>query len=163
MWRLPCWLELSDQLPGFGSTEVALGAIDMNSRARTFAIWTVLWLLVSGQANAHDHRWYDVPAAGKSIADQVIAISRTKEPFGVMFAVTPFWDSPARHNVYGWFTPQEALCLALDGTPMTPVPLSSGNFTFMRPSDHPEEPQHCEYATVDWGPEWIHPPQADWK
>jgi hypothetical protein len=135
----------------------------MNVTPRTFAISSVLLFLIAAQASAHDHRWYDVPAADKSIADQVIQISTIGPRVGILFARTNFWDSPAHHNVRGWFTPQEAFCLALAGTPMEPVPLSGGSFTFHRYTDFPDEPQHCEYATVDWGPEWIHPPQADWK
>lgn len=132
----------------------------MNTRQRTFVILTLLLLQV---ANAHDQRWYNVPATDKSFAEQIIAISRIKPTVGIMFEDTHFWDSPALHDVHGWFTPLEAFCIALAGTPLEPVVVSGVSFVFHRYSDFPDEPQRCEYATADWGPEWIHPPQADWK
>ena len=119
---------------------------------------TVLMLLIAGFAHAQDRGWYDVNAVDKSLADQLVEISQTGIPIELAFSWRNFdWSYPATHDVHGFFTPQEALCLALVGTPQVPVPLpeSNGNFVVRRQS--PDEPQHCEYGTVDWGPELIQP------
>lgn len=133
----------------------------MNTRQRAFIIGALVWLLIAGYANAQVRGWYDVPAVNKSIGDQVVAVAGSGVRVQLTFLDIHFWDSPALHNVHGWFTPQEALCLALAGTPMVPVPLHDGLIVLHR--RFPNEPQRCEYATVDFGPQWIHPPQADWK
>lgn len=135
----------------------------MNIRQRIFAVQLVLLLLIAGNATADDRRWYDVSAQDKSIAEQVISISMIGVHVDVMFQDMDFWHLPALHNVHGWFTPQQAFCLALSGTPMEPVLLPEGNFAFHRYGEFPDTSEHCEYVTPDWGPEWIHPPQADWR
>lgn len=124
---------------------------------------TVLMLLIAGFAHAQDRGWYDVNAVDKSLADQLVEISQTGIPIELAFSWRNFdWRYPATHDVRGWLTPQEALCLALAGTPQVPVPLteSPGNFVLRRQS--PDEAQQC-YGTVDWGPELIQPPQVDWN
>jgi hypothetical protein len=135
----------------------------VGSTRRICVVQTALMLLIAGQANAAERGWYDVPAADQSIRQQIMMIAKSGVHVTVAFLDTAFWDSPALHNVHGWFTPLEAFCLALTGTPMGPVPVYEKVFAVHRHSNFPNEPQYCEYVTPDWGPEWIHPPQADWK
>lgn len=121
----------------------------------------LLLILALSPVAAQERAWYDVPAENRSLADQIVAISATGIPVGLSFARQDFnWDFPAIRDVKGWFSAQEALCLALAGTTQVPVPGGPRNFSVRR--QLPDEPQHCEYALPDWGPPWIHPPQADW-
>lgn len=128
------------------------------------ALELLLILALNPVVAAQEHGWYDVSAADKSLAEQIAAISVTGVPVTLVFLEREGgfdWSFPAIRDVHGWFTPQEALCLALAGTSQVPVPTAAPKDFVVR-NQLADEPQHCEYAIPDWGPPWIHPPQADW-
>jgi hypothetical protein len=117
-------------------------------------------------ASAADKFTYRLPAANTLLANQLTALTQISRPhIGLLFV----WGSgiaegtPAHHDVVGVLTPQEALCMALSGTGLVPIPTNEYMFA-VRHSEPGEWDSHC--APVDWledTPEWIHPPQADWR
>jgi hypothetical protein len=134
------------------------------SRPRLWpALLAIVLLGLCASAPAQQRRWFDVPAVNETLGHQVLAVAGRRAV--VMFSWDEFdWDSPATVNVRGWFTVQQALCLALSGTREVPVPIARVNrLIFALQPQRQDEPQHCQYASVDYGPEWIHAPQADWK
>ncbi len=147
------------------STEAA-AALPRRAWPRLYrGLLTVMILALCSVACAQGKHWYDVPAADLSLYDQLVAISQAYKTQLLFNGSEYDWEAPAAMNVHGWFTAQEAFCLALSGTPEIPelTVIAPDHETYavhrMRPGQRPP----CEYVTVDYGPEWIHPPRADWK